>query len=204
MVRALLAGTKTQTRRIVKPQPVTSQSSPIIVGTKAFFQGGGNIDKGQWNCPYGQPGDRLWVKETHSFDPESHPDEAAVIYRADPEWDDEYEGLKWKPSIFMRREYSRLTLEIESIRVERLHDISEADAIAEGIDTVIDQHDTKFCERIPAVYSSDGVCLDPADCECGGFSYVEHYAALWESINGPGSWDANPWLWVVTFRKEEP
>jgi hypothetical protein len=143
MVRAILDGTKTQTRRIVKPP--LEQNTPAVA------------------CPYGKPGDWLWVRETWA---EQAGD---VIYRAT----DTTERKLWKPAIFMPRWASRITLEIESIRVERLQDCSRADAMAEGY---------------PAKNMADGP--DP----------LEWYATLWNNINGLGSWDANPWVWVISFR----
>lgn len=136
-------------------------------------------------CPHGVPGDRLWVKETwmhreggvmrdaaggveDSFDDE-------IIYRAA-----QPNAIgRWKPSIFMPRWASRILLEVTAIRVERLQDISEADAWAEG------------CEG----YDDDVT---------GGKSGYREYAELWESINGAGSWLENPWVWVVEFKRIEP
>ena len=136
-------------------------------------------------CPYGSPGDRLWVKETHarvhpgmlqSLDPDPESHEWTTVYRADANGG--YVGklmeyTKWKPSIFMRREFSRITLEIEAVRVERLQDISENDASREGVE-LTRPHDQTF--------------------------YGE-FERLWQSINGPGSWDANPFVWVIQFRR---
>jgi len=138
MVRAILDGRKTQTRRIVRGHPHTVK--PLNIG-----------------CPYGVPGDRLWVKETFAlsrFDPESHEDEDTkdpsqwdgVVYRADGEhgsWE-HYDGkggrarisAPWRPSIYMPRWASRITLEVTSVRAERVQDISEQDAQAEGISEV--------------------------------------------------------------------
>jgi len=173
MVRALLAGTKTQTRRVVKPQPIT------CVG----WAGGAYIERRPatmfrpaecWSildakmlCPYGQPGDRLWVRETHAYVAHSKLgfDVGSVIYRADDNagWDG-----RWTPAIHMPRDASRITLEVTEVRVERLQDISHADAMAEGMP------------------------LDDA---------VHDYSKLWDRINGPGGWDANPWIWAVSFRR---
>lgn len=168
------------------------------------------------SSPCGQPGDRLWVKETFGFVGgifindelcEWKPDRPAkaihelkfgrgylsghAIYAADGhfEWnagdDPTIETCSaWKPSIHMPRVLSRITLEIESIRVERLNEISEEDAVAEGI--FLNQHGVWHWENYSAV---------------GGIDPVAAYCALWESITGPGSWAANPWVWVVTFRR---
>jgi hypothetical protein len=125
------------------------------------------------HCKYGQPGDRLWVKET--FWTGGTKEETA--YRADAEMPSSATkmGCKWKPSIFMPRKASRITLEIVNVRVERLQNITEEDANAEGI---------------PSRMSVQ--TLTPA---------VADYAALWESINGYGSWTMNPWVWVIEFKK---
>lgn len=177
MVRSLLACTKSQTRRIAKPKHLH------------FFEQSASDMLGQWGgrpLPYGQTGDRLWVRETwmdllgtgiermtgdryaYAADtpPGSYGDDARKGY-----------GLKWRPSIHMPRAASRITLEITGIRVERLQEISGADCIAEGIDV----------SSVP-----DYV-----------FGYQEAYRDLWESINKPGSWDKNPWVWVVEFRRIE-
>lgn len=125
---------------------------------------------GEWGvrCPYGQPGDRLWVRETWRAwgGTVRH-----VDYRATTEIPRPADG--WKPSIHMRRADSRIMLEIVAVRVERLQDISEADAKAEG------------CQA------------DPYD----GPTYYDHFALLWRSINGQGSWTTNPWVWVIEFKR---
>jgi hypothetical protein len=137
-------------------------------------------------CPYGQPGDRLWVREAWSRDEE----DGALFYRADvgtgneaDDWQRNiYEGAsgyRWKPSIFMPRWASRILLEVTAVRVERLQDISEADAIAEG--------------------APWAACGAPQEG-----SHKAGFAQLWESINGPNSWDANPWVWVIEFKRVTP
>ncbi len=174
MVRALLAGTKTQTRLVVKGvdqwHPDSRTVKLIGLGDDGcaampydeFDRMLGGAIKG----PYGKPGDRLWVRETWA------PDEyegQREFYRAD----DEHfmPPCGWKPSIHMPRMASRITLEVTGVRVERLQDISAGDAWAEGIS-----------------FSPD---VDP----------VHEYQDLWEQINGPGSWSTNPWVWVVEFRR---
>lgn len=172
MVRAILDGRKTQTRRIVKPQPPLN-----FRDVRLAYGGAKNVPV----CKYGQPGDRLWVKETHTL--------AAgdVLFRA-TDLDDPLitPETKWKPSIFMRRKYSRITLEIVSVRVERLQGITEDDAIAEGI--YFDHH-------------FDGYVSDDEGRNYHGNSAVRSYEHLWHSINGPESWAANSWVWVIEFRK---
>ena len=186
MVRAILDGRKTQTRRVVKPQPAYVNSLGI-----PFWPGGkGPVDYRL--CPHGAEGDRLWVKETHRFDGidqrigvrEKRIEE--LSYRADMEGDPSCDDCAWRPSIFMPRWASRITLEIVSVRVERLQDISEEDAIAEGVTVHMDAVIT--AATIPGVK---------------GPAYLEYFD-LWESINGPGSWDANPWVWVIEFKRIQP
>jgi len=190
MVRALLSGAKTQTRRAMKPQPI--QGGPL--------RDGWHWSKGAWNfpidervssarvlaevCPYGQPGDRLWVKETYIYLTPL----GLYGYRAGP---DLFVSPRWKSPLFMPRQASRITLEVTGIRVERLQDISEEDARAEGI----------------ARTASVGPCramgwrgFDGAPAHMRG---AAAYRDLWESINGPDSWAANPWVWVVEFKRLE-
>lgn len=182
MVRALLAGTKTQTRRVVKPQPmmVTNHRLAIWDGPSAALQQ--QRERMGRGCPYGQPGDRLWVRETWARDDE----DGALFYRADvglggdaDDWErnrlDGVPRYRWRPSIHMHRRASRITLEITGVRAERLQDISEADAIAEGV---------KNSLHLP-----------------GGRFAKENFAHLWWTINGDGSWEANPWVWVIEFKR---
>jgi hypothetical protein len=178
MVRAILAGNKTQTRRVVKyaaPDLIDEDGWPL---RDMSADGAGEVRSA---CPYGQPGDRLWVRETWG---EFRREPGRPIYRAD---DPLALGSSnpWKPSIHMPRCYSRITLEITGVRVERLQDISEADAKAEGAPCVdeVSGHEVLF----------------PQHSKAG--TYRLGYRALWEQINGPGSWDANPWVWVVCFKR---
>jgi hypothetical protein len=203
MVRAILAGSKTQTRRILKLPPMqpwqhrskgwyflpecnhsSENTNNFVAG---FSDGTGTIIN--IKCPYGtpafvpfnRPADRLWVRETwsvssahDSLSPKDIPSSAKVEYAADGS--SGYIFGKGRPSIFMPRWASRIALEIIAIKVERLQDISEADARAEGVTP------TAF-ERL--------------NDNWGGVLYRK----LWESIHGPGSWDANPWLWVIQFQR---
>jgi hypothetical protein len=196
MVRAILAGTKTQTRRVVAHEwthgfgrrrkfvrsswannaDVVTFSEPYtqLYGEPVWFYSWGNST---WlRCPYGVPGDRLWVRETWAYerDETGCPDDTGILYRAtDPGWDDEETGLRWRPSIFMPRAASRILLEITDVRVERLQEISDADALAEGYDR---------SHAFPR----------------------EWFALLCERIHGAGSWHANPWVWVVSFKRLQP
>jgi hypothetical protein len=191
---------------MMKPQPEEE-----LQGKPYWHVGGFRTGRGCANpllCKYGQPGDRLWVRETWKphCEGEISPDfplGTCVKYRADgkcikPEnwtkeqgrWCESQEESKvWKPSIFMPRWASRITLEIVSVRVERLQDITEEDAKAEGI---------TFHNGGGIGHS--GYRHDPA------FGMVTDtpqwaYAWLWESINGAGSWGSNPWVWVIEFKK---
>ncbi|RQO58006.1 hypothetical protein DBR47_14535 [Paucibacter sp. KBW04] len=178
MVRAVLAGTKTQTRRIFKAKNGgVWPNERDLPGMRQILR----------NCSYGQPGDRLWVRETFAEGIHQMADVNHWAYAADRFGEQQRLGDLWKPSIHMPRAASRLTLEVTGVRVERLQDISEADAQAEGampLDPC--DHARRSCAEIG--------CSGPQDYR-GGFK------ALWESINGPGSWEANPWLWVVEFKK---
>lgn len=213
MVRAILEDRKGQTRRIVK--------------SRHEFEIGEN-DAGQpWPrlqpysadepavemvCPYGLPGDGLWVRETWGVGCRPDPSQGwidGIEYRADVAYLDEHDVLPlytecvpedfaleelregWHPSIHMPRWASRINLEVTGVRVERLQDISDADAVAEGI------------ER-----SGDGFVRfhpDPADTAHTGTTQDPRlaYRGLWESINGVGSWDVNPWVWVVEFKRAQ-
>jgi len=196
MVRAILGGQKTQTRRIVKPQPEDCIGLSELHRTypasypNHWAEAGASIvalkdgEAPSWRCPYGQPGDRLWVRETFADEaggtrkfPGEH-----IYYRADGEGVD-LQGGRWSPSIHMPRWASRILLEVNSVRVERLQDISDDDAMAEGV--------------IPYKSGWTNGLLGPFS------SPVLAFLDLWESINGPGSWDQSPWVWVVGFRRIE-
>lgn len=198
MVRALLAGTKTQTRRALSPQPpdTTHQVStwhhpdarPHFYAWTDNGEGCAEIADDAWckPCPYGQPGDRLWVRETWRVcggrEYEYQQDRSQVMYRATHQEDGfplTWESYVWRPSIFMPRWASRITLEVTGVRVERLQDISIADAMAEGV--------------VETNANLRG--LEP----CMEWRYA--YEDLWRQINGPDSWDANPWVWVIEFRR---
>jgi hypothetical protein len=204
MVRAILAGTKTETRRICKQavdeggvsagsvHPTGLGRSWIAWWPFATAEETVRLYPGNegFRCPYGVPSDRLWVRETwKATASDEEAEHVRLVYAADgrPTWRNftgERNGLDervawcdrwllrgmgaWQPSIYMPRWASRLTLAVESVRVERLHDIGDAGARAEGV----------------------------ADREA--------YRALWSEINGAKSWDANPWVWVVQFARVQP
>lgn len=180
MVRAILNGTKTQTRRIVK-MPIHDRNFGCELAGNEI----GQLEAHQL-CPYGKPRDRLWVRETiEAMVPKGGRDVANSYarYRADTN------GIafgKWTPSIFMPRWASRITLEITGVRVERLQSISGDDCFAEGIDPEGEAY-------------SEGEHF-----QIGGSPIsAERYAfnSLWRSINGDESWEANPFVWVISFAK---
>lgn len=186
MVRAILEGRKTVTRRVVKDTGFYAIDAAIHGNEVALRE----REALSTRCPFGQPGDRLWVRETWGLQVRSYGGGAGefIVYRAtnpDAIYCRSSEGreypVKWKPSIHMHRHSSRILLEITAVRVERLHDITEDQAIAEGIDT----H--------PMGFYGNG-------CITAGGAFLE----LWESINGDGRWAANPWVWVVEFKRVTP
>lgn len=189
MVRALLDGRKTQTRRIIKVCTVGRDPISKFIQIGKRFIGCYPEDVPELIrecCPYGVPGDRIWVRETwarYNIDQESHD----MAYRATTPEDWPEEG-RWRPSIHMPRWASRITLEITEVRVERLNDISEEDARSEGI--------------------IDGGCLtcgEPEPCGCSNPcpDATDAFAYLWQSIYGEENWNANPWVWVIKFRRVE-
>jgi hypothetical protein len=182
MIRALLDGTKTQTRRVVKPQPYAAEAPAMKArvyrpGVAIFGVLADAAVGDEWVCPYGSNGERLWVREAFAFaleDGRVGPRPDSAIYRAD---DNDGWAHGWKPSIHMPRFASRILLEITDVRVERLQDISEADARAEG-----------FSIGPPP-------CIDDP---------IGWYRRLWDQINGSGAWDANPWVWAISFKRIKP
>ena len=197
MVRAILAGSKTQTRRVVNFAAVTMDrfNHNPTQGIAHCLRESHMSDVLKL-CPYGVPGDRLWCREawrTHSTkhdriaprDLSPHGD-VMIHYDASLQFVAPFLG-RGRPSIHMPRWASRITLEITGVRVERLQDISKADAIAEGLE---------WRDECWATYDADGRMV------CGGSPDPrEAYRCLWININGPGSWDLNPWVWALTFRR---
>ena len=196
MVRAILEGRKSMTRRVVKPQPPTAEAVRELCGdtfhlftdcrasSPAEFRVAGPVwavrqlcGQQEWTCPYGQPGDRLWVRETWCYGDDLNGNEA-VYFKADSP-----QGQYiWKPSIYMPRKLSRVTLEVAGVRVERLQEITDADALAEGVNT----QGPYYVE----------------DYEKQQSVSVAQFAALWDSINGKKyPWDSNPFCWVIEFTK---
>ena len=206
MVRAVLDGTKTQTRRVVKPQPTGFVGGPGVTlrdGSPAplipIDEDSGDYGR-EIHCPHGQPGDRLWVREAWRVIDAADcfaPRELTAAHRLWFEADGPHDppAGRYRPGMFMPRWASRINLDVTGVRVEQLQDISEADAMAEGI--------------FPHVR--------------GGWHWLQHnssnlddwnqfgyktariaYLALWEAINGPGSAEANPWVWAINFQRVAP
>lgn len=235
MVRALLDGRKTQTRRVVKSiELARGEARGVRVAPNTFcyldfdgvpglswrpFGGSPTVpyppEKVVAASPYGAPGDRLWVKETwrteRAFDavaPAKVPRNACIQHaEEEPEPNRGIYG-KTRPSIFMMRWMSRITLEVTGVRVERLQEISETDAKAEGVELPHVERETPdfsicptcggtglFTDFNPVTYGA----RPDTDCtRCD--SAAKRYRWLWESINGADSWAANPWVWVVEFK----
>ncbi|EME1467121.1 hypothetical protein V3510_003379 [Serratia marcescens] len=196
MVRAILDGRKTQTRRVMKPQPEPcyrgghwwpSNAFKTMLHIEEQMQNG----QGGWKglagdaCPFGQVGDRLWVRETwarYNIDQDAHD----MAYRATTPDDWPKEG-RWRPSIHMPRWASRITLEITAVRVERLNSIGDVEAMREGIQNLTTCSHADF--GIPGVVNAQHP--------------VRAFQLLWESIYGEESWSANPWVWVIEFLRVE-
>ncbi|WP_457978094.1 morphogenetic protein [Ectopseudomonas composti] len=223
MVRAILEGRKTVTRRVIKPAPemVTDRAAVPWEGASAVLLR--LLEQSGRKCPYGRPGDRLWVRETFALlgnedgcciDWQENlikgdERQAARIYRAScppgdyglnqipaqADWKPdteamEYEGA-WRPSIFMPRWASRILLEITAIHVERLQSITDEQAIAEGVDRPENIRDVDVWDG--AERELFNAMNQPGD----------RFKRLWADINGAESWDANPWVWVVEFKRVE-
>jgi len=201
MVRACLDGSKTQTRRAIKKQPDAALVSAARLVDKVWCWLSGHDGSiaakilGHGRCPYGQPGDRLWVRETWAYNPDFGHNIHFICYRADPGC--EYDVPKWRPSIHMPRGACRIELEVAGVRVERLQEISEADAIAEGIEPIKSYPGRWKNYLAPSMWD---VPLLMSACTEPWLSY----GSLWDSINGAGAWDANPWVWVVEFKRVKP
>lgn len=221
MVRAIIEDRKTHTRRLIKPQPECFSHAdwPDSPDFRPSFNSDGSLccgvcmgkhqrltrtDVTGIRNPYGQPGDRLWVKETHmrvhpamlnGLDPGPNSRYWETLYRADGVDSSPYtseRGFKWKPSIFMPRTASRITLEITSIRAERLQYITWQDAIREGIEELPSPTSVTrwrdYSRNIPWLSNP-----------------IDSFRTLWDSINGKKApWQSNPWVWVIEFRRLKP
>ena len=205
MVRALLANRKTQTRRIIKPQPSAEAKEAGVIHSgnagsngiwawldhQDLMEAGFTNDK-EFRCPYGVPGDHLYVREAHSIRVEPGRFGPGIAwYRAScPEWEND-DRIRWRPSIHMPRWASRITLVVTEVRVQRLHGISEADARAEGI-----LHVPGHGDITPEELLADPGHSNYLNCRMG-------FREVWSDIHGPESWNMNPWVWAVSFEKLE-
>lgn len=194
MVRAILEGRKTVTRRAIKVQPHIDASGNFCVGISNYGQDlcGKPVTKHFINgcCPFGQPGDRLWAREAWArIKVAQAPDQEWVVYREGDNRTDY--GGPWKPGIHMFRRDSRILLEVIDVRVERLQDISDKEIEAEGIDldALADGQD-----RYDMCHAGSGADGRP--------TLRTAWRNLWESTGG--DWDANPWVWVVSFKRVTP
>ena len=207
MVRAILAGRKTQTRRVMKVQPYPDSIVTVehyhqtVIDRHGDMQPGPEVFGAHWDdgeygarCPYGAPGDLLWVRETWRVHKSYDVLNAARVYGAmggDVAYCVDYLATprnedfwgRGRPSIHMPRWASRITLRITDVRVERLQAISEDDARAEG------------CPYPP---EWAGRFMDRDETAKTWFK------SIWNTINGPGAWDANPWVWAISFERVKP
>jgi len=213
MVRALMDGRKTQTRRAIKVQPPSERFRiSTLLSTTGDRRNEGRHFWGRYSaignalqertdgyfpCPYGEVGDRLWVRETFAYNWGHVLPTPFIAYRADST-DDESRARRWKSGIFMSRAASRVLLEITALRVERLHDISPEDAIAEGI---------KICPNMNGRPGSTGYVWPDSPYDKCKLCHSDPYTAYmkgWRLINGEESELSNPWVWVVEFKVIAP
>ncbi|MDS0448903.1 morphogenetic protein [Klebsiella pneumoniae] len=216
MVRAILDGRKTQTRRPVKFPILDRNLGCELAGNELA----GELSAGNYlNSAFGKPGDRIWVRETfqgplfdydlmdsYCKDPTPFEKPEFCVYKADgvpaPEFYDADDELHccWRPSIHMPRWASRILLEITDVRVEQLNAISPEDAESEGLERT---NFTGFGDEpgLPS-YPEPDVYFDPLKKQWKEYP-PEAFAGLWESIYGEGSWQANPWVWVIEFKRVE-
>lgn len=232
MVRAIMTGTKTQTRRIAKPIRHPDFGNVYTPGALILEHEPQHVIERA--CPYGQPGDRLWIREAWRIGAWNEEDQQIAVDYIDgpdkswrqvpltpegqelfdrlwmqssdecrsngvrPDIDGNYRWapgespLRWRPSIHMPLWASRITLEITGVRVERLQDISESDAVAEGVFRKVGA--TSYGDAVETVTGGQLIYADPSQAR-------EEFRRLWEHINGPESWAANPWVWVLDFKR---
>ena len=208
MLCAVRESRKTMTRRLIKPQPYIDNCNNFCWNGGNFGQSADGIphrntlltfkhkNGRRGYCPYGQVGDHLWVREAwrtearfDHFPPREVPASALISYEADydREPNDGCRG-RYRHARFMPRKFSRTALEITDIRVERLNDISADDAQAEGIPTTVVEHTFVKCFRDKGERDAER---------------LKRFRQLWEKLHGPCSWDENPWIWKISFRRIE-
>lgn len=207
MVRALLEGRKTQTRRVLPADPAwpmdesrfETERALRMPLTSVWFRTGPEYPSGSYRVAVRYaPGDRLYVREAHALVPSSayrfspgvpyavndEDGSQACVYREG--WERSKPGTGWRPSIHMPRWASRITLTVTEVRVQRLQEISEADAMAEGASPVM---------------TNEGV--SPTGMPFSEWSWRDGFHTLWNSLHGPDAWDANPWVVAVSFTVEK-
>jgi len=208
MVKAILDHRKSFTRRVIKPQALSYAND--MLGQPCVYpilREGDFPEPTQIFCPYGVPGDRLWVRETFFDNSVDGNDRWSIrwIYRADGEFHQQfhnYDGLaKWRSSRYMPRAASRISLEIVSVHIERLHDITDDDAIAEGVERIDNGAWRDYFAR--EIGLNLGLKRGPKVNDYGCGSAVLSFRSLWQSINAKREfpWESNPWVWVVEFKK---
>ena len=189
MVRAILEGRKTMTRRVVKPDPAGCWKKAFYNGDGFHFETCGGVQSNIIQCPYGHPGDRLWVRETFRlpsrYDDATPEELAAQVSRTEIRYladgDVDLNG-KTRPAIFLRYGWHRILLEVVSVRVERVRDIKANEVYLEGIEPILDVNS----------------CVD--------YTKGARFIRLWDSINAKRGygWAVNPWVWVVEFKRVTP
>jgi hypothetical protein len=189
MVRAILEGRKTQTRRLFPYQyKVCTHNNKYQIEYMDERDNQYYTRHIEDICKYGKIGDRLWVKETYAM----YGENSIIPYEYKANFKEPIDKFwKWKPSIFMPRKASRITLEITNIRVERLNDISEEDAIAEGVEYINSEGNGVYYKNYKIKNKNWMEFKNP----------IDSYHTLWESINGKNSWRLDPLVWVIEFKK---
>ena len=226
MVRAILEGRKTQTRRVVKPAPQMVTDKRVVPWTGDATALQHLLESNGHGCRYGHPGDRLWVRETWCTDSSLDAQRPSSFIA----WPVKYladnaartcgaifgnTNGKTRPSIYMPRWASRITLEVTGVRIERLHDITEADAMAEGFQPkpwgpwwqgYRDMGGLSLVHQESPGESPPDWMIEPKRMQDRPWlnrSAFSEFRALWWSINGADSWDANPWVWAIEFKRLE-
>lgn len=194
MVQAILEGRKTQTRRILKPQPKEGYNPKIYRGYDCQLhlqsrKSAIELEPHRWKVI--QRGDILWVRETWQTTWNENKNRWDTIYKADGGyWIDDDGIMKWKPSIYMPKKRARIFLEVTNVKVERLQDISEEDAISEGIEII------HYAEPIVPIYKRYDL-----DEKKGTTNPKYSFQTIWQKINGKESWQSNPFVWVYEFKQ---